>query len=399
MADELPKMPIYEVPYTRLFPGLRLFRAPGAACDAKVLILAVLGLIFTTTGRQLIDGYYPGPPPRALEWGPAHTELGRLATRLMEPVFVIVAPFAQVCDLENSGGQMVRALLEAGWCLVVWTLIGGAIARIAAVRLTCADRLGIGAALKFVGQKAVPLVTTPLIPMFGIVILSACVAAFGLIYWLPKPAGPMIAGVLAFLPLLAGLLLTLIVLGLAIGWPLMQASVAVEAEDGFDAVSRSYAYVYQRPWHYAGYVILASILGIIGLAFVELFGRLVLYFAAFGLTLSNKAEIIASYYDVSPTVETSMVSMTHGIWVMLVQGLVHGWVYAYFWTAMTVIYLLLRRDVDGIPVDEINYNAPRNLLVEAAAAYRVAPPTSAGVESATPHRTPSTEAAEATIGG
>ena len=34
-------------------------------------------------------------------------------------------------------------------------------------------------------------------------------------------------------------------------------------------------------------------------------------------------------------------------WIKLVGWLVHGWIYSYFWSAASIIYLILRRDVDG----------------------------------------------------
>ncbi len=64
------------------------------------------------------------------------------------------------------------------------------------------------------------------------------------------------------MPLAAGLVMTFLLLGLAAGWPLMIASAAVEGEDSFDAMSRTYAYVRQRPWHYVAYAAITLIVGV-----------------------------------------------------------------------------------------------------------------------------------------
>ena len=40
-------------------------------------------------------------------------------------------------------------------------------------------------------------------------------------------------------------------------------------------------------------------------------------------------------------------------WAGCVHLLVLGFVYSYFWTASSAIYLLLRRDVDGTDMDEV----------------------------------------------
>ena len=55
--------------------------------------------------------------------------------------------------------------------------------------------------------------------------------------------------------LLLGLLMAILLLGALVGWPLMWATVSVEGTDAFDALSRSYAYTYQRPWRLLWYVL------------------------------------------------------------------------------------------------------------------------------------------------
>ena len=68
----------------------------------------------------------------------------------------------------------------------------------------------------------------------------------------------MIAGALWFLPLLAGLFMAVLLVGLFFGFPLMWATISAEGTDAFDALSRSYAYTYQRPLLYALYSIAAG---------------------------------------------------------------------------------------------------------------------------------------------
>ena len=110
---------------------------------------------------------------------------------------------------------------------------------------------------------------------------------FGLLYRVPGAIGVRIAGALAFLPLLGGLLMTLIVIGLALGWPLMPVIVAAEGEDGFDALSRSYSYVNQRRWRYAFLIGLAWLIGCAGLLFVDLFARIVVQLTHWALPFAR----------------------------------------------------------------------------------------------------------------
>jgi len=170
-----------------------------------------------------------------------------------------------------------------------------------------------------------------------VAIFAAFCAGFGLLYRIPRGVGQAIAAALWFLPLLAGLMMALILLGLAAGWPLMHATVAAEGEDAPDALSRSYSYVNQRLARYAAHVAAAWAIGTAGLVLAILFARAVLHLADWGVSLGAP--------DPAPTPD-SVGTIPRG-WSVLVGWLVHGWIYSYFWTAASIIYLILRRDVDG----------------------------------------------------
>ena len=53
--------------------------------------------------------------------------------------------------------------------------------------------------------------------------------------------------------------------------PVLPLTIAVEQSDAFDAVSRMYAYVYQRPLHFACYGLIIAALAVIGSVGVHLF--------------------------------------------------------------------------------------------------------------------------------
>ena len=79
--------------------------------------------------------------------------------------------------------------------------------------------------------------------------------------------------------------MALILAGLALGWPLMIATVAAEGEDAPDALSRSYSYVNQRLARYAVHAAIAWAIGMAGLPAAILFARLVLGLAGWGVGL------------------------------------------------------------------------------------------------------------------
>jgi hypothetical protein len=339
----------------RLFSWVRLFRGVGAAIDAKKLILAALGLLVFGAGSAGLDRVF-APDASPSPWrvaAPAfppdlRTDLNTAPWRLTEPVRVLVGPFAALFTLSSGPRAFLHALLAAVWGASVWGLCGGAIARIAAVQVARGEHVSLGEAARFARRNWVPLIGSPLCPLLGIAFFAVLCAALGLLYRVPL-VGPTIAGVLAVVPLLAGLVMTIILVSLAAGWPLMHATVAAEAEDGFDALSRSFAYVNQRPIRYAGCLALAWALGIVGLTVVDLFARTTVYMAHWALGLAAPATLLDGLFEGEAASLPPAARATHAFWLAVVALLAHAWIYSYFWTAAVTIYLILRRDVDGTP--------------------------------------------------
>jgi hypothetical protein len=352
---------IREIPPLPLEPWIRLAQAVRGAMDAKKLILAALGLVLWHAGWAVLSHLLPGadpagtsPPAVVVPPSPLEDPSGRpgaletAAAMLADPARRTAAPFVALFALGGGPAQFGRAALASLWASVVWGLIGGAIARIAVVQAATGGRVGLVAALRFAWDKKVPLVWAPLSPLVGVAFFAALCAPMGLLYRWAGRGGEAVAGALAFLPLLAGLVMALILLGLAAGWPLMIATVAAEGEDTFDALSRSYSYVFQRPGRYAAYVALAWGLGVPGLLVVGAFARAVVALAAWGLAFGAPDDRPALLFRLA-SVPIAPPGSTHAAWMALVVLLAFGWVYSYFWTAAAHIYLLLRRDVDGTP--------------------------------------------------
>jgi hypothetical protein len=336
-------------------------------------MLAALGLLLLQAGWSALDRVFPASadvtPAVLSTWRPGVSgDVGTVFERLTAPVRVVTAPFRALFGPRTGASAFAHAALAALWATAVWGLVGGAVARIAVVALARGERVGMRSALRFTAGKAGPLVGAPLVPVLGVVVIAAPIALFGLLYRIPGAAGATAAGALAFLPLLGGLVLTLIVIGLAAGWPLMHASIAAEAEDAFDAVSRSYAYVHQRPWNYAAYAALTLAAGGVGLVFVELFASLVVTLTLWALGFGGPSGIVGDFFiNATEGATLASAAAAHGFWLGAVGLLVQAWAYSYFWTAATAVYLLLRRDVDGTPFGAVAYKSPPSLLAEAAA--------------------------------
>jgi len=340
---------------------VRLAGGIGVATDPRKLSLAAVGLILLMAGWLGLARLFPGDPGfgrSVLVAGPVAGSpdgwLNYLAGRVAEPALSLMGPFLALFATGRGTGSFLHAALAAFWAALVWGIIGGAIARIAVVQLATGERIGVLTALRFAARKGVSLVGSPLSPFVGVALLTLPCAVLGfLLYQIPGPVGAAIAGALAFVPLLIGVVLALVLLGLAAGWPLMIATVAADGEDGFDALSRSYAYVFQRPARYAAYLLVAWAVGVVGYGVVLGFAAAVLHLAEWSLAFgAPDARLHALFAGVGRAGDEAPAAL-HRAWFGVVAAVVHGWAYAYFWTAAAQIYLLLRRDVDGTPCHDV----------------------------------------------
>ena len=157
--------------------------------------------------------------------------------------------------------------------------------------------------------------------------------------------------------------MALLLLGLGFGWPLMWATISTEGTDSFDALSRSYAYVFQRPLRYLFYVLVAGRPRLARLAAGRDFAAAVICAQLLGRRL-GKRRIGCGIEIQGGTPAWS--GMSHAgsriihFWVVCVKSLAVGYFYGYFWTASSAIYLLLRRDVDATETDEVFLDADKS---------------------------------------
>ena len=170
----------------------------------------------------------------------------------------------------------------------------------------------------------------------------------------------LLAGLVWLLALVWGLMLAVVLVGLLLGWPLMWATIGVERTDAFDGVSRCYAYVYQRPLHLVFYLMVASVLGLLGEAAVH-------YFAAAGVTLTEwtvswgsgnerAAELMSTPPADAAQALGGFAATAAGamaFWKATLLAVAASFPLGYLWSAAVGVYLLLRRQIDSTEMDEI----------------------------------------------
>src|SRR5262249_40031106 len=146
-------------------------------------------------------------------------------------------------------------LLCGLWAVAVWALFGGAITRIAAMKLGREESVSTVEALRFARKKWASYFAAPLFPMLGVLLALIPMALAGLL--LRLPVATFLLGLFWPLMLIGGVIMAIFLLGLLFGWPLMWSTISTEGNDSFDALSRSYSYVFQRPLQYLFYAAVA----------------------------------------------------------------------------------------------------------------------------------------------
>jgi hypothetical protein len=142
----------------------------------------------------------------------------------------------------------------------------------------------------------------------------------------------------------------------------MWSTVAVERTDAFDAISRGFAYIYQRPLHLLFYLIVASLLGVLAQAAVELAATATPTAAKWTVSVgAGEGRLNDLGFDgngVSRDVSDvgAYGAAAINFWTSVVRGASAYFPLAYFWPATTAIYLLLRRGVDGAEMTDVEFD-------------------------------------------
>ncbi len=271
------------------------------------------------------------------------------------------------------------AILMLAVALAVWALFGGAIHRIAALHFGREQKISIGQALRFSAGKFLSFYFAPLIPLAIIFVIGAFISCGG--FALGSWGGGILMGLLLPLALGAGLLIAFLLVGLGGGGALMYPTIAVESSDSFDAIGRSYSYVYGRPWRAAFYGLVAAFYGVICYMFVRFCAFLTLatthWFVGAGVIgggqtvspLADKLDVLwpaPTFDNLMSTAPSEAMSGLEPIgawlvwfWTMLVAVTVLAFLLSFCASAKTVIYFLLRRRIDATDLDDVYVDEPQ----------------------------------------
>ncbi|HKB36031.1 MAG TPA: hypothetical protein VKD72_06225 [Gemmataceae bacterium] len=330
---------------------------------------------------------------------------------LLEPLVKMVRPVVLFFHPDAGPLNSLYFLLVLLWTVVTWAVFGGAITRIAAVQVARQEKLTLSEALRFTTKRWLSFVTAPLFPLLFVLFLLIFMVIFGWFHAIPWFGDIFVDGLFWWLMLIFGLLMAVALIGL-IGWPLMSSTVSTEGTDSWEAVSRSYSYVFQAPWSYLGYWLLALAYGAVLILFVGFMGSFAVYLSKWGVSQTpwvqtwnrdpsylfvyaptsfgwrplmlksvqlqdgsfvvdqQTGQIIDANYakymgwneeyakshdkprDSLSTLNKIGAFMV-AVWLYAFFLLILGFGYCYFWSVSAIIYLLMRKKVDDAELDEV----------------------------------------------
>ena len=264
-----------------------LFKGLEVPIVSNAIILAFVGYVVFMLGVMGIDRAITsigGYPEEFSAYRCVVNTLGDWAARFPggRRVFdVVIRPVLLVKPTLTQPATWWMFLLFGGWFIVVWSLFAGAISRIFAFRIGRDETITLSEALAF-GIKTWPthFFSAIIVTFFiGLMFVGAWVITLLLgripyvkvvTLWLMIPA--------TLLVILLGFIMSVLVVGLLFCFNMISSAIAAEYTDSFDAVTRAYTYVLERPWHAILYTFLTA-------AMVAVF----LFFANFGLKAAESA--------------------------------------------------------------------------------------------------------------
>ena len=287
----------------------------------------------------------------------------------------------QMHSLFGLAGCFSYGLLLFPWFWLVSCHYGAAVSRLAAFNIsrdTEQDGKDVKAYIKknFKSYFWPPILVLVFIAFF---ILWIAVPALLTQIDVIAPIVKILSAVFFPLMLFAAFLAAVFMVGGFFGWVFIIPTISVEGTDIFDALSRSFSYVMQKPLLYFCYTVLAICWGIATWLVISYFGQLVTDSALLGLkiglsenTYHNVTDLVALRSPITQgEIPFSDIALGTSVFICFTvfNLFLASYAFSYFFTASTMIYLLIRKKVDGIGMDQIyveGENTPSPKIAEIA---------------------------------
>jgi hypothetical protein len=346
-----------------------LLGAYGLALDAKKLIVAfaavlMTGLILflgTCIDDRLMEVEWT-PTPIAVEAGDIGGEWSVWIADQVDqtPLGATQHLCARVASVLNPfhGGIAHLVMSVAIICLLlgVWSYHGGIISRLAVLEYARDDLPTLAEAEASVRARKPSYFMAPVTPVLLILCLAVMGGVIGLVASIPY-VGP----ILLLLPgLPAAIILALLIVFLAVvgllAFGMMMPAVSADGKGAFETWTTTYSYVLWGFSRFLVYSLLAAAVGIVATiaacALAQLLVYLVVQLIGLGF-IGNIPWMIQGDGAGAGGAYTAFFQAIVSIILLLVLVLPVAYAASYFFSANSIIFLLMRKHVDNVDVDVV----------------------------------------------
>ncbi|MCK5000826.1 MAG: hypothetical protein KAS23_14890 [Anaerohalosphaera sp.] len=290
--------------------------------------------------------------------------------------------FANIRNAFDNIGQCIRAFIWAFSYHTVYSIVffilvfpivcisGGAICRCAALEFARGEKAGIVEALSFGAKRFKSFLAAPALSVLLLVTFCGMISLLGLAGNI-RLFGEFAIGLLLPVALVFGVLAVLMAIGIVGGSGMMWPCVAYEGSSGFDAVSRSFMYVFTQPLWVLVYSFIATVYGTLSYLVVRFFTFLLLLVTynliEFGLFNGTGGEAKLariwshpSFFNLMGNTNATRASWTESVssvivnlWIIALIWLVVSFIISFYFCVNTVIYSILRSTVDGTEPEDV----------------------------------------------
>jgi len=353
------------------------FRAPRVPLDLRCVMLGAVAWL-TLRGVDVF-----------LAWG---LKVTRPVAQLVDLVASQIGKVAFVGPAFRMGMTAIwgeqefvlswwQTLVTAFLFLAVWSFFGAAILRTAALKLTRDEPLSLREALRFGGKNGPAFLLAPLLVVVFAGFFVLCNAFSGLLMSIPFVGSSLLALILFPFTLIFSLLIVLALLGGFVGLPLMWAGIAIEQNGPLEALSRSFSYIFARPFRFFfGYFLVFVVMSVVVVAGSH-FERTVKETLKLGVWNDNLDELISQkpaepevlvdafkkaerpqreeegIADIRNIERADWTQYVGFFWMWLLLSAfklgIRGYALYLFLGGTVSLYLQLRREVDGTEEEEI----------------------------------------------
>lgn len=350
-----------------------IFRAFKMAFDPKKMVLGYAGLLASLAWCSLVAAFFSAL--KLIDTTPAFfTKLVLFSVK--ESVQVIVkSVFSSFIPLDF--GKLFAFGVFVFGLLMIWSLVGGAITRLAALDYAKDESGQLSDALKFARKKIWSYFWSPLVPVIGVFFFALCNVIVGLIGRIPVVGEVFIAIGFPF-ALISGFFMVFIGAIGALGLCFMFPTISAEGSDAFDAMSRAYSYVLSRPKQFLFYCMINVLYGLVCLFVIAFVAWLMIRLSFFTVEtgMGQKFSLIQSFISqkcniaclgfcgaASPDVPTATISLDRWtlkffagmliVYIFLIKLAVWSYLTTYLFSAKTIIYFLLRKEIDSTGISDV----------------------------------------------